>query len=54
MGKVLDIGTLDAIAWTLQQGYAPPPPVAMPEGVFTLRRAPRENGGPFFLPHVLK
>ncbi len=48
--KSLDISALDAIAWSLQWGYAPPPPVAEPEGVNTLRRAPCENGGPFFMP----
>ena len=46
--KVLDIMALDALAWSLQRGYAPPPPVAKPEGVYTPRQAPCASGGPFF------
>ena len=55
-GMNLDSGGSDALAWGKQQGYAPPPPVVMPEGVDTLRQAPCASGGLFFsrfqrLPH---
>ena len=46
----LDTKGTDALAWDLQQGFAPPPPVALPEGVYTLRRAPRFQRGAIFLP----
>lgn len=46
----LDTEGTDALAWDLRQGFAPPPPVALPEGVYTLRRAPRSQRGAIFLP----
>ena len=46
----LDIRALDALPWELQRGYAPPPPVAKPEGLDTPRQAPCASGGPFFCP----
>ncbi len=47
-GKYLDSNPIYAIASDLQRGYAPPPPVAMPEGVTLHGGPPAQAGGHFF------
>jgi hypothetical protein len=45
----LDTEAADALAWSRQQGSAPPPPVAMPEGVNNSMAGPLRKRGAIFL-----
>jgi len=45
----LDTKPADALVWGRQQGSAPPPPVAMPEGVNNSMAGPLRKRGAIFL-----